>query len=147
MRQAPRRTGWSEAFAQQVRQALAHIAPSVRSGGAGLPPLQPDLLAAQFLAERQAQRHPAKPTAQHPHCDLQGADAQAQPQAFEPDLAGSLNNLAGFLSALGQREAALAAAQEAVNLYTNWAERLPEAFAHKLATAQGTLLRVRTQGS
>jgi tetratricopeptide (TPR) repeat protein len=40
--------------------------------------------------------------------------ARARPEAFTPDLAMSLNNLANCLSALGRREEALAAAQEAV---------------------------------
>ena len=33
---------------------------------------------------------------------------RARPDAFIPDLAGSLNNLAGFLGALGRREAGAA---------------------------------------
>ena len=40
--------------------------------------------------------------------------ARARPEAFTPNLAGSLNNLANRLSDLGRREEALAAAQEAV---------------------------------
>ena len=48
--------------------------------------------------------------------DIRRALAAARPEAFTPDLAGSLNNLAGALSELGQREEALAAAQEAAEL-------------------------------
>ena len=41
--------------------------------------------------------------------------AAARPDAFRPDLAMSLSNLASFLSELGRHEAALAAAEEAVD--------------------------------
>ena len=40
----------------------------------------------------------------------------------------SLNNLANMLSDLGRREAALAAAEEAVRLYRALAETRPDAF-------------------
>ncbi|MBL3565966.1 hypothetical protein JMM59_13270, partial [Rhodovulum sulfidophilum] len=39
--------------------------------------------------------------------------AEARPEAFTPHLAMSLNNLARFLSNLGQHEAALEATKEA----------------------------------
>jgi hypothetical protein len=42
--------------------------------------------------------------------------ATRNPDAFQPDLATSLNNLGLRLSDLGQREAALAATREAVEL-------------------------------
>ena len=42
--------------------------------------------------------------------------ARARPDAFTPDLAMSLNNLANMLSDLGRREAALQAAEEAAEL-------------------------------
>ncbi|MCP4309595.1 MAG: tetratricopeptide repeat protein, partial [bacterium] len=41
--------------------------------------------------------------------------AQAHPDTFNPDLAMSLNNLAGILSKLGRREEALTATEEAVD--------------------------------
>ena len=46
--------------------------------------------------------------------DLHRELAAQRPDAFRPDLAMSLNNLANMLSDLGEREAALAAAREAV---------------------------------
>jgi tetratricopeptide (TPR) repeat protein len=60
------------------------------------------------------------------HRDL----ARARPEAFTPDLATSLNNLANCLSALGRREEALAAAQEVVNIHRDLAlcERVRIAF-------------------
>jgi tetratricopeptide (TPR) repeat protein len=48
------------------------------------------------------------------------ATGPANPQAFLPDLAMSLNNLGAMLSALGRREEALAATQEAVDIYRDW---------------------------
>ncbi|MEI7940796.1 MAG: tetratricopeptide repeat protein, partial [Verrucomicrobiota bacterium] len=61
--------------------------------------------------------------------------AEARPDAFLPDLAGSLNNLANVLRALGRREEALAHAQEAVRLYRQLAEARPDAFLPDLATS------------
>ena len=43
--------------------------------------------------------------------------AEASPEAYTPDLAASLNNLANCLSAVGERGEALVAAREAVELY------------------------------
>ena len=50
---------------------------------------------------------------------------RARPDAFTPDLAMSLNNLATMLSALGRREAALQAAEEAVASTASWRGRGP----------------------
>jgi tetratricopeptide (TPR) repeat protein len=54
--------------------------------------------------------------------------AAARPEAFTPDLAASLNNLANMMSELGQREQALDAAQQAASLYRQLAAARPEAF-------------------
>jgi len=51
--------------------------------------------------------------------DLYRALARARPEAFTPNLAMSLNNLANRLSELGRREEALTAAQEAVDIRRN----------------------------
>jgi tetratricopeptide (TPR) repeat protein len=59
--------------------------------------------------------------------------AAQRPDVFRPDLAGSLNNLASFLSALGDREAALNAAREAADLYRALAAQRPDAFRPDLA--------------
>ncbi|TCO78124.1 tetratricopeptide repeat protein, partial [Plasticicumulans lactativorans] len=56
-----------------------------------------------------------------------------------PDLALSLNNLAVRLSALGQREAALEAAREAVSLYRALAASRPDAFTSNLAASLNNL--------
>ena len=66
---------------------------------------------------------------------LYRALATQRPDAFNSDLAMSLNNLAGFLSAFGEREKALTAAQEAVTLYRALAALRPDAFAQNLATS------------
>ena len=54
---------------------------------------------------------------------LRRALAAARPDAFQPDLAQSLNNLSVRLSALGRREAALAAVEEAVAASTRRSPR------------------------
>ena len=56
-----------------------------------------------------------------------------------PDLAGALNNLATLLSDLGRREAALAAAEEAVALYRELAAARPDAFRPDLAMSLNNL--------
>ena len=53
--------------------------------------------------------------------------------------AGSLNNLANRLSALGRREEALAAAEEAVRLYRTLAQARPDAFMPDLAMSLNNL--------
>ena len=50
---------------------------------------------------------------------------EASPAAYTPDLARSLNNLAGFLSGAGRSGEALEAAQEAVGLYRELVEASP----------------------
>jgi tetratricopeptide (TPR) repeat protein len=64
---------------------------------------------------------------------------QARPDAFLPDLAGSLNNLAIMLSALGRREEALAQGQEAVRIRRQLAQARPDAFLPKLALSLNNL--------
>ena len=59
--------------------------------------------------------------------------AAQRPDAFRPDLAASLNNLANRLSEVGDREAALTAAREAVDLYRALAAQRPDAFRPDLA--------------
>ena len=59
--------------------------------------------------------------------------AAARPDAFTPNLAASLNNLANWLSALGRREEALEAAEEAVRLRRVLAAARPDAFTPDLA--------------
>ncbi|MGQ9494610.1 MAG: tetratricopeptide repeat protein, partial [Anaerolineae bacterium] len=54
--------------------------------------------------------------------------AQANPQAFLPDLAGSLNNLGNVLSNVGRREEALAAYEEAVRTLQPFFQAHPQAF-------------------
>jgi tetratricopeptide (TPR) repeat protein len=66
---------------------------------------------------------------------IRRALAAARPDAFTPDLAMSLNNLAAGLSELGRREEALAAAQEAADLYRALAAARPDAFLPDLATS------------
>ena len=51
----------------------------------------------------------------------------------------SLNNLANRLSELGRREEALAAAQEAADLYRGLAAERPEAFRRNAAISLSTL--------
>ena len=64
--------------------------------------------------------------------------AAARPDAFRPDLAASLNNLAARLAGLGRREEALAAIQEAIDLYRELAAARPDAFRPDLAKSLNT---------
>ena len=73
--------------------------------------------------------------------DLDRQLAAARPDAFLPDLAGSLNNTGAMLSNLGRREEALAASQEAVDLYRQLAAARPDAFLPDLATSLNNLGR------
>ena len=70
---------------------------------------------------------------------LRRALSAQRPDAFNPNLAASLNNLASFVSALGEREKALAAAQEAVTLYRALAAQRPDAFNPDLASSLSNL--------
>jgi Tetratricopeptide repeat len=59
--------------------------------------------------------------------------AEANPAAYLPDLAMSLNNLGTFLSGVGRREQALASAEEAVVIRRRLAEANPAAHLPNLA--------------
>ena len=65
--------------------------------------------------------------------------AAAQPDAFLPNLAASLNNLANWLGDVGQRDEALAAIREAVEIYRRLAAAQPDAFRSRLATSLNNL--------
>jgi tetratricopeptide (TPR) repeat protein len=65
--------------------------------------------------------------------------ADAQPEAFLPQLAGSLNNLANRLAELDQYEDALTAIQEAVSHYRALADTQPDAFLAQLAESLNNL--------
>ncbi|HAI11105.1 MAG TPA: hypothetical protein DCM28_05330, partial [Phycisphaerales bacterium] len=70
--------------------------------------------------------------------------ADANPDAFLPDLAMSLNNLAIQLSELGRRQEALENVQKAVEIRRKLAEANPDAFLPNLAMSYGTLGSVFT---
>ncbi len=65
--------------------------------------------------------------------------AEAQPAAFLPDLAMSLNNLSGRQSDTGDRDGALASITEAVTHYRRLAEAQPAAFLPDLAASLNNL--------
>ncbi|WP_293275271.1 tetratricopeptide repeat protein [Nannocystis sp.] len=65
--------------------------------------------------------------------------AAARPDAFEPDLAGSLNNQGNIQSEVGGREEALASTGEAVKLDRKLAAARPDAFEPDLATSLNNL--------
>ena len=71
--------------------------------------------------------------------DIRRRLAAANPAAFEPDLAGSLNNLGAMLSDLGRREEALTATTEAVDRYARLAPQAPARFTEALHTAVTSL--------
>ncbi len=61
------------------------------------------------------------------------------PDAIRPDLASSLNNLSASLADLGRREDALAAIEEAAQVYRELAARWPDAYYHQLDNRCGLL--------
>ena len=65
--------------------------------------------------------------------------AQANPDAYLPNLAGSLNNLGTMQSEMGQREAALESAQEAVEIRRKLAGANPDAYLPDLAMSLNNL--------
>ena len=67
---------------------------------------------------------------------------EASPAAYTPDLAGSLNNLAGFLSGAGRSGEALEAAQEAVRLRRELVEASPAAYTPDLAGSLNNLANI-----
>ena len=72
------------------------------------------------------------------HVALIMAERTAEPEAK----ATFFNNGAGYLSDLGRREEALAAAQEAVNIRRDLARARPEAFTPDLAMSLNNLANV-----
>ena len=73
--------------------------------------------------------------------DLHRRLAAERPDAFTPDLATSLNNLANRLSGLGSREEALAAAEEAVGLLSPYFQARPKAFAGQMQVVARVYLK------
>ena len=65
--------------------------------------------------------------------------ADANPETFEPDLAGSLNNLGNGYAELGKREEALDACKRAVGIYERLANAHPETFEPDLAMSLNNL--------
>ncbi|MER5618212.1 tetratricopeptide repeat protein, partial [Streptomyces sp. NPDC002215] len=65
--------------------------------------------------------------------------AEANPDAYLPNLAASLNNLSADLGAAGQREKGLATIQEATGHYRTLAEANPDAYLPNLATSLNNL--------
>ncbi|WP_406088319.1 hypothetical protein [Streptomyces virginiae] len=65
--------------------------------------------------------------------------AEANPDAYLPDLAASLNNLSNRLSALGRSEEGLAAIEEATGHYRVLAEAEPDAYLPDLAASLNNL--------
>ena len=71
--------------------------------------------------------------------ELRRVLVEASPQAYRPDLARSLNNLANHLSEVGERGEALVVAREAVELYRGLAEASPQAYTPNLAATLNNL--------
>ncbi|HEV3294509.1 MAG TPA: tetratricopeptide repeat protein, partial [Streptosporangiaceae bacterium] len=65
--------------------------------------------------------------------------AASDPDAYLPDLASALNNLGNRLANAGQRQAALAPAQEAADTYRQLAAAEPDAYLPALASALNNL--------
>ena len=79
--------------------------------------------------------------------EVQRRLAAADPARFEPDLATSLNNLSGDLSATGDVAGALAASTEAVEVFRRLATAEPARFEPDLAMSLGAMgSYLRTDG-
>ncbi len=78
--------------------------------------------------------------------DAARASSDRDGEAFLPDLAMSLNNLATMQSAVGRREEALGTAEEAVKIRRELARRNEEAFLPDLATSLGAMSQVYAAG-
>ena len=70
--------------------------------------------------------------------------AEANPDAWLPDLASSLNNLGNRLAEAGRREEALAPTEEAVTIRRRLAQNNPDAWLPDLATSLNNLRRITT---
>ena len=68
-----------------------------------------------------------------------GSSAQANPAAYLPDLAMSLNNLSDQQADTGDRAGALASITEAVDIYRQLAQANPAAYLPDLATSLNNL--------
>ena len=86
------------------------------------------------VGQRQAALQPAQEAV-----TIRRALAEANPDAYLPDLAMSLNNLAIRLAEVGQRQAALQPAQEAVTIRRALAEANPDAYLPDLAMSLNNL--------
>lgn len=86
------------------------------------------------LGDRQGALAPAREAV-----EIRRELAARAPDAFRPDLAASLNNLAIRLSELGDRQGALKPAREAVAIYRELAARHPDAFRPALASSLNNL--------
>ena len=71
--------------------------------------------------------------------------AEASPEAYTPDLAASLNNLANRLFEVGEWNEALVAAREAVELYRGLAEAFPQAYTPNLALSLNNLANILSE--
>ncbi|MEV4283721.1 tetratricopeptide repeat protein, partial [Actinoplanes xinjiangensis] len=65
--------------------------------------------------------------------------ADADPDAYLPHLAASLNNLSTFLSGLGRRKQAMTPAEEATGIYRRLADADPDAYLPHLAASLNNL--------
>ncbi|MFB7470883.1 tetratricopeptide repeat protein [Kitasatospora sp. NPDC056184] len=77
--------------------------------------------------------------AAEPGVDALRALAETNPDAYLPDLASSLNNLAVRLAEVGRRQESLASAQEAATTYRQLARTNPDAHLPNLAIALNNL--------
>lgn len=93
----------------------------------------------------QADRREEALTATRQAMDIRRRLADTNPDAFEPDLATSLNNLGLRLEEMGRREEALTAAQDAVDIRRRLAETSPAAFEPDLAKSLRACAWVRVE--
>jgi Tetratricopeptide repeat len=98
-------------------------------------------LVLQSLARKQLGNLPAALAAAQRSTQILRDLTAANPAAFEPDLAMSVNNLASFFGENGDRQGALLAAREAVDIYRRLASANPVVFEPDLAMSLSNLAK------
>ncbi|HET8658791.1 MAG TPA: caspase family protein, partial [Micromonosporaceae bacterium] len=135
------------------REFVRHLQQS-QAGADGRPPAQVVAATIVGLVRRQTGdgRHPDRADpylrrylsthaveAAQPGVALLRGLAQANPDAYLPNLAASLNNLAVHLAEVGRRDQALAPITEAVDIYRRLAQANPDAYLPDLAMSLNNL--------
>ena len=129
---ASRLLGWGNRLIAPLALAVAHATIQATQGDSAGPihaeALNTYAISLAEVGQREEALGPAREA-----LDLYRVLAEANPAAYNPDLAMSLNNYANRLAGFGKRAEALGPALEAVNLRRGLAEANPAAYTPDLA--------------